>query len=111
MSSAADRYRRWFAYEQDSHAKMLAALAAVTEELREREAYRQAVTLMAHIVAARRLWLARFGLTANVTADFAPQQLADLFPENIALAEVVAHEDETQARWASFLVGLTDIKV
>ena len=111
MSSAADRYRRWFAYEQDSHAKMLAALAAVTEELREREAYRQAVTLMAHIVAARRLWLARFGLTANVPADFAPQQVADFFPENISLAEVAARVDETQAIWARYLDGLTDAEL
>lgn len=38
-----DRYRRWFDYEKDSHAKTIASLNAVPAELREREAFPKAV--------------------------------------------------------------------
>ncbi|MDQ6651715.1 MAG: hypothetical protein M3Y84_03115 [Acidobacteriota bacterium] len=57
-----DRYRHWFAYEKDSHAKTLDSLNAVPEELRQKEEFRKAVYLMGHIVAARRMWLFRFGV-------------------------------------------------
>ena len=82
--SVADRYRRWFAYEQDSHAQVLAALAAVPEELRATAGYGQAVTLMAHIAAARLLWLYRFGVEQSVAVKFRPQTVADFFPTNLS---------------------------
>ena len=60
-----DRYRRWFDYEKDSHAKTLASLYAVPAKLRDGEAFRKAVYLMGHIVAARRMWLFRFGVAGQ----------------------------------------------
>ena len=107
-ASMAERYRRWFEYERDSHAQVLAALADVPEELRATEAYGKALTLMAHISAARRLWLVRFGAGVDVPADFAPRKVADFFPADVALADVAAHVAETQAVWARFLAGLDD---
>ena len=107
-NSAADRYRRWFEYEQDSHAKVLASLAAVPAELRAGGTYQQAVTLMAHIVAARLLWLFRFGAAQARAAELRPQTVADFFPAHIALADVSARVAEMQAAWADYLAGLTD---
>ena len=60
-----EQYRRWFEYERDSHAKVLAALNAVPEDKRGNEPFKKAVTLMAHLVEARKLWLYRFGVTSN----------------------------------------------
>lgn len=37
--SLIDRYRRWFDYEKDSHAKALDSLNAVAEELRQSEGF------------------------------------------------------------------------
>ena len=108
MSSAADQYRRWFAYEQDSHAQVLAALANVAAELREREGYRKAVTLMAHIVAARWLWLSRFNGPQSVPKEFAPQRSADFFPDNLSLADLSARVAAMHASWSNYLDGLTD---
>ena len=110
-ASAADTYRRWFEYEQDSHAKVLAALAAVAEELRDGEAYRKAVTLMAHIVAARWLWLSRFNGPQSVPAGFAPQTVADFFPDNLSCADLAPRMAEMHAGWAKYLAGLTDAEL
>jgi len=51
------RYRRWFEYEKESHAKTLASLYAVPEELRNLKEFAKAVHLVGHIIAARRMWL------------------------------------------------------
>jgi uncharacterized damage-inducible protein DinB len=107
-NSVADRYRRWFEYEQDSHAKVLASLAAVPDELRAHETYQKAVTLMAHIGAARLLWLHRFGAAENVLTKFRPQTVADFFPAHITLADVSARVTAMQTTWANYLAHLTD---
>lgn len=107
-NNAADRYRRWFEYERDSDAKVLASLAAVPAELRAREAYQQAVTLMAHIAAARLLWLFRFGAARDVAAEFRPRTVADFFPAHISLAHVSARVATMEAAWAEYLAGMTD---
>jgi uncharacterized damage-inducible protein DinB len=107
-NGVADRYRRWFEYEQDSHAKVLVALSAVPEAARGAEAYQQAVMLMAHIVGARLLWLDRFGAARAVAAAYRPQTLADFFPTHVAFADLAPRVAETQAAWAAYLAGLTD---
>ena len=50
----AKRYRRWFEYEKDSHAKVLEALESAGASARKTRAFRKAVELAGHIVAARR---------------------------------------------------------
>jgi uncharacterized damage-inducible protein DinB len=105
-NGVADRYRRWFEYEQDSHAKVLAALAAVPEEARGAEAYPKAVMLMAHIVGARLLWLDRFGVAQ--AAEHRPQNVADFFPAHVAFADLAPRVAAMQAAWTDYLAGLTD---
>jgi uncharacterized damage-inducible protein DinB len=89
-----DRYRRWFEYEQDSHAKTLASLNAVREELRQSEEFRKAVYLMGHLLAARRMWLFRFGvLTKKV----------ELFPEATRFDDLPAQVSEMETLWGQYL--------
>jgi uncharacterized damage-inducible protein DinB len=101
--NAAERFRRLFDYERDSHARVLASLAGVPEELRATEGYRKAAGLLAHIVLARRLWLSRLG--AGVAG---PKNVTDFFPQNVALSDLAAQLEETQAAWTQYLAGLTD---
>ncbi len=94
----ADRYRLWFEYEKDSHAKVLASLRAVPSTSRQAPAFQKAVTLLAHIAAARQLWLYRFGV--------APQGPAELFPANVTLEDAAAGIDAMQAAWAEYFERL-----
>ena len=57
--NAADRYRRWFKYEKDAHQKVLESLRSVPENRRVEADYQKAIDLLAHIFAARHLWLYR----------------------------------------------------
>ncbi len=100
MSTAMiDRYRLWFEYEKDSHAKTLDSLKAVVEELQQAEAFLKAVYLMGHIIAARRLWLFRFSVT---------KEKAELFPREISLAELPAQISAMEAQWSDYLAKLED---
>lgn len=101
--SAADRYRRWFEYEQDSHHKTLASFETVHSELRSLPSFQKAVNLMAHLVAARKMWLFRFGA--------APDWSRELFPENVALAELPGLVNEMHAAWAAWLSELDDAEL
>lgn len=58
--SLIERYRSWFEYEADAHAKTLAALDSVPEAGRD-ERYQVGLDLFAHMMACRRLWLCRIG--------------------------------------------------
>lgn len=100
MNVLADRFRRWFEYEQDAHAKVLASLRAVPEERRAAPEYGKALSLMAHLVAARRVWLFRLG--AN------PEEPREFFPENVQLADLEAKVAEMHRLWSAFLAPLTD---
>ena len=50
-----ERYRRWFEYEKDSHAKTLQSLNAVAADLRTTAEFAKALYLMGHIIAGRRI--------------------------------------------------------
>jgi uncharacterized damage-inducible protein DinB len=95
----ADRYRRWFDYERDSHAKTMASLDAVAVELRASPSFQKAVDLMAHVVAARRMWLFRFGVTG---------EKPDLFPQTVRLADVQSDLALMEGAWTKYLNGLND---
>jgi uncharacterized damage-inducible protein DinB len=96
--SLADRYRYWFEYEKDSHAKVVASLRAVPSESHQLAAFRKAVDLLAHIAAARRLWLYRMRVTERGPAE--------LFPTNPSLDEVVEAIDAIQVEWERYLERL-----
>jgi uncharacterized damage-inducible protein DinB len=93
-----DRYRRWFEYEQDAHAKVLASFASVPEERRASHEFRKAIAIFAHIVAARRVWLARLGVI--------PAPPGSLFPDDPQLVQVVEAWHEVRTFWRDFLAGL-----
>jgi uncharacterized damage-inducible protein DinB len=94
------RYRRWFDYERDVHAKVLASLDTVPADRRATPEFRRAIALFAHIVAGRRIWLGRFGV--------APPMTGPLFPENPDLDRVAAAWQEAQELWSGFLASAAD---
>src|SRR6476469_9949177 len=97
-----ERYRRWFDYEKDSHARTIASLQAVPSELRDGEAFPKAVYLMGHIIAARRMWLFRLGIT---------EQNAELFPQDVTLAQVTAKISEMETLWSEYLLRIDDAEL
>ncbi len=94
-----ERYRRWFEYEQDSHAKTIASLNAVAPGLREAEPFSKALYLMGHLIAARRMWLFRLGFL---------KENAELFPGTPELAALPQQLSEVESLWVSYLDQLTD---
>jgi uncharacterized damage-inducible protein DinB len=99
----AERYRRWFEYEKDSHAKVLAALGSASASARETDAFRKAVELAGHILAARGIWLFRLGAAKKAPADF--------FPRGMSLSDLAARVEEMHAAWSEYLAGIGDEKI
>ena len=104
MSSAiADRYRRWFEYERDAHAKVLASLDTVPADRRDSPEFRRGVTILGHIAAARRVWLFRLGRTIQPPKQF--------FPENVAVEDVAAELRGVEALWTEYLARCDDAEL
>lgn len=103
MTSLIDRYRRWFDYEQDAHAKVVASLRTVPEHQRGNTSYQKALDLLAHIAAARSLWLYRFGVAAS-----GPDSAEGLFPEGADLDDVAERLDAVHGAWNDYLSTLDD---
>ena len=94
------RYRRWFDYERDAHAKVFASLDTVPADRRGGPEFRKAVALLGHVVAARRVWLGRFGA--------APPATGPLFPADPDLGQVAAEWATVAAAWTDYLANLSD---
>ena len=101
--SLTGRFRRWFDYEKDAHAKVLASLGTVPEDKRGEAAYQQALDLLAHVAAARALWLFRFGVT-----ETGPESAEELFPRRRTFADVEAELSSMHERWSDYLMSLDD---
>lgn len=99
----ADRYRRWFEYEQDAHQSVLASYQTVPQEERNEPAFQKALDLFAHLVQARLMWLFRLGQLAE-----APQSL---FPTGVTLVELTAQAEQMHNHWATYLAKLDDTEV
>lgn len=108
MPNMTDRFRRWFEYEKDSHAKVLASLQAVPLHLRDSEEYRKAVSLMAHLVLARWLWLVRLGAAPP---EKAPREPEAFFPRDVSVADLPGRIAEMEKAWEAFLTGLDEAEV
>lgn len=98
-----ERFRRWFDYEQDAHAKVLASFDSVPLEHRSKEEFQQALTLFAHLMAARRLWLYRFGAYPEAPKEF--------FPKDVTLAQLHEQLSHVNAIWAEHLSRLDDAQI
>jgi uncharacterized damage-inducible protein DinB len=99
----AQRYRRWFEYEKDSHAKVLAALESAAARARETEAFRKAVELAGHIVAARGIWLFRLGAAKDAPSDF--------FPRGMTHSELSRIMEKMHAAWSDYLAGASEEEI
>lgn len=95
----AERYRRWFDYERDSHAKVLAALEAAPKRAKGTRQFRKAVKLAAHVIAARQIWLFRLGAARRAPSDF--------FPSGLTLPELRRRFRRMHGAWSGYLSGLT----
>src|ERR1700753_4160066 len=98
-----NRYRRWFEYEKDAHAKVLASFDGMAEDQRETPEYHKAVDLFAHMMLARGLWLYRFGVLEEGPREF--------FPQNVALDTVKAMAEEMHAAWSAYFEKLDDVEL
>ena len=56
-----DRFREWYDYERDCNAKTVAMLESVPADRRSDPDYTRALRKLAHLVAARWMWLWRLG--------------------------------------------------
>ncbi len=96
----AERYRRWFEYETDTHAKVVRSLESVPQDRRSSPEFRRAVDLLAHLAAARQLWLFRLGVAPNP-----PRQVE---PKGVDLDTAAEDLHAVQERWTDYLGGITD---
>ncbi len=78
---------------------MLASFETVPPDRRASPDFRRAVAVFAHIVAARRMWLSRFGVIQAAPA---------LFPDDPDVARVTDAWSEVQGLWSDFLAGADD---
>jgi uncharacterized damage-inducible protein DinB len=99
-SPLADRFCQWYEYEHDSHEKVIASLEAVPGASHGEAAFRKAVDLLAHIAAARELWLYRFGVASTGPAM--------LFPQQVGLAEAIRRIRAVEPPWTAYLAKLND---
>ena len=96
----ADRFRKWFEYERDAHAKVVRSLESVPADRRGLPEYQKAVGWLSHLAMARRIWLQRLGVISL--------EGATMFPDNADLAKVVADDRDVQEVWSGYLAQLHD---
>src|SRR6516164_8689191 len=96
----AGRFQRWFEYERDAHEKVLRSLESVPAGRRPGPEFERAVAILAHVAAARRLWLVRLSVL--------PGPQGTLSPEKPTLAEVAALLHSVHGPWAEYLARITD---
>jgi uncharacterized damage-inducible protein DinB len=108
MPNMTDRFRRWFEYEKDSHAKVLASLQAVPVHLRNSDEYRKAMSLLAHILLARWLWLVRLGVAPPEKAPHRPE---DFFPLEVSISDLPGQVAEMEKAWEAYLSSLDESEV
>lgn len=94
-----ESYRRWFTYERNAHALVLDSLRRLDTTQQASPLFQKAVDLLAHVVAARRMWLFRFGVAA---------ENADLFPRNTQLESLQVLLTQMEESWILYLDSLSD---
>lgn len=95
-----ERFRRWFEYERDAHAKVIHSLDTVPEAKRTSAEYQRAIAILGHLVAARRVWLGRLGI--------APPFQGAFFPQGLSLEDLVKDLQNTERLWSDYLANLTE---
>ena len=99
-TSMIDSFRRWYDYEKDAHTKVLASLGSVPENRRQDPQFQKAASIMGHIIAARHLWLYRFGILPDHPTDF--------FPKGLSIADLKDREAKVEGHWQAYLSRLDE---
>lgn len=94
-----DHYQRWFIYERDVHRTTLESLTRLDESQKASSSFQKAVDLLAHVIAARRMWLFRFGVTT---------EKVELFPRDVNVETLPAQLDQMESDWNQYLSTLSD---
>lgn len=100
LPTLVDQYRRWFEYEKDAHRKVLESLETVPDEGRASEPYQKALSLMGHLLAARRIWLHRI--------EPSYERPAAIFPTGVKKESLPADFAAMERDWAEYLGRLTE---
>jgi uncharacterized damage-inducible protein DinB len=94
-----EQYRRWFTYERDVHRLALDSLMRLDDSQKAGPLFHNAVDLLAHVIAARRMWLFRFGVTSDPI---------ELFPREVKIETLPALLEQMESDWDSYLATITD---
>jgi uncharacterized damage-inducible protein DinB len=94
-----EQYRRWFEYERDVHRLALESLERLDASQKSLPEFQKAVDLLAHVIAARNMWLFRFGVN---------DENAELFPQNTQIEALAKSLDAMEAKWNQYLERLSD---
>jgi uncharacterized damage-inducible protein DinB len=103
LPTLVEQYKRWFDYEVDSHRKVLASLDTVPADRHSSELFQKAMTILGHIVAARRMWLYRLGFSA-----FRPESL---FPAAITRNGLLAELEPMEHEWRAYLAQVSETEL
>jgi uncharacterized damage-inducible protein DinB len=97
------QYRRWFDYEKDAHTRVLSSFDTVPAAKRAAKEFQKAVNVFSHLIAARRMWLHRFG-----TLPALPE---GLFAEGKSLDQVAKDLAEVHAAWDRYFANLDEKEI
>ncbi|MFO0840336.1 MAG: DinB family protein [Phycisphaerae bacterium] len=97
--SFIERFRHWYDYERDCNAKSLQMLQSVPDESRASPQFARAVGKLAHLIAARHMWLHRLGAVADRPESWFPPTTLEQLPALV---------DAIQRRWTDYLAALSD---
>lgn len=98
-----EQFRRLFEYEKDAHVRTLQSLRAAAAAHAGDSDFHKALELAMHLVAARLMWLHRFGVRENRPDSW--------FPAVRDVAEVETAYDAMHAEWSSYLAGVDDAEL
>lgn len=99
MPAFSAQFRHWYEYEKDCNQKTMQMLASVPPESRTSPQFARAAGKMAHLVAARHMWLYRLGAAPDRPESWTPDTTMEELPARIA---------DIEARWTAYLERLTD---
>jgi uncharacterized damage-inducible protein DinB len=101
--SLPDRFRNWYAYERDCNAKAVAMLESVPESARTNPNFQRAIDKMAHLIAARQIWLFRLGEW--------PERPATFFPTGTTLADLPPRLKAIEEAWNTYLANIDETNI
>jgi uncharacterized damage-inducible protein DinB len=103
MVTLIEQYRRWFAYEKDSHRKVLASFDTVPEGGRGLEPFQKAMNIMGHIIAGRRIWLNRL--------DRSKDEPAKVFPTGVTRDDLLTELEVMERDWSGYFQRLDESEI